>query len=361
MLLDINDMGQHLHQSIFAIETDSSENGILNSTDSTRKLLIQDTGMSQSQSLNATLVSALINHKKTIVVYEKITALEALHNTLNDLGLGDQCLLINDLEIDRETVVNFVRNRIDNSISKGYEYNHSIESQNNFISRCKSLIDLICNPYETLDENSMENINWSQIVNQLLMRLKNTEEEIQLELDRTYEFNPQELDEQLKIVEKGQRLFNEYKAYKEFSFINPKKLTGDNPKTIEQRINDDFQHYSKEIEDIKALEEKFKNQYVKQRKKELSDQINTKEEIQKAIKQVIGMHRQSLDFLNEEKTNGVLYKIQSVFSGEKKNVLKGQKLIRTLFTDLVNHLNSSKDLHKFAFNASIEIQLLEVS
>jgi len=349
-------MGQPLYQSISSLKTDPSQNGNLHSIDSTGEILIQGpSGTSRCQSLNIILVNALKNHKKTIVICEKRTSLEVLHSTLNDLGLGDHCVLINDVEIDRDTVVNSVRNRIDNSISKGYEYSHTIESKNNFISRCKSLVGSICNQHEKLDEQSMENINWSHIVGQLLTELRDTKEEINLALDRTFEFYSPELAELLAIVQKGQLLFNEYKSYEELTFINSKKITGNNPSIVEQGINDDFQHYSTEIEDLKALEEKFKDQYLKIRKEELNDQLKTWEEIHKAIKQVIGVHRKSLEFLDEEKTNGLLYKILSVFSGDRKRVLKGQELIRTLFADLGNHLNSSKDLHEFAFNASIEI------
>lgn len=349
-------MGQPLFQSISSLKTDPSRNGNLHSIDSTGEILIQGpSGTSRCQSLNVSLVNALKNHKKTMVVCEKRTSLEVLHGTLNDLGLSDHCVLINDIELDRDRIVNSVRNRIDNSISKGYEYSHTIESKNNFISRCKSLVGSICNQHDKLDDKSIKNINWSHIVGQLLTELGDTEEEIQLALDRAFEFDSEELAELLEVVQKGQILFNEYKPYEELAFINSKKNTGNNTSTVEQGINDDFQHYSTEIEDLKALEEKFKDQYFKIRKEELNHQIKTWEEIHKAIKQVIGEHRKSLEFLDEEKTKGLLYKLLSVFSGERKRVLKGQELIRTLFADLGNHLNSSKDLHKFAFNASIEI------
>lgn len=244
--------------------------------------------MGKGQSLDVILVNALEHHKKTMVVCEKRTALEVLHNTLNDLGLGDHCLLISDLEIDDEMVANSVRDSTD------------------------------------------------------------------LELDHSFEFNSQEFNEQLELVQNGQKLFNEYKPYEELTFINPKKITGDNPNIIEQCINDDFQHYAAEIKDLMVLEARFKKQYFKIRKEELNNQINTREEIHQAIKKVIRAHRQSLEFLNEKKTNGFLYKMLSVFSGKRKIIIKDRELIRTLFTTLENHLNTSKDLPKFEFGTSIE-------
>jgi len=57
----------------------------------------------------------------------------------------------------------------------------------------------------------------------------------------------------LEIVQKGQKLFDEYKPYEELTFINPNNITRDNPKLIDQFINDDFQHYRSLIDKLKIL------------------------------------------------------------------------------------------------------------
>jgi len=103
-------MSKLFFQSDSTIETDSSQNGILNSINSTGRCLIQySVGNDKDRTLNSVLVKALENHKKTMVVCEKTTELDVIHNILKDAGFGDQCLLINDVELDRETALNSVQ------------------------------------------------------------------------------------------------------------------------------------------------------------------------------------------------------------------------------------------------------------
>lgn len=90
-------------QSISAIETDPSQQSVLNTLGATRNIQIQGPpGTGKSQTLTAVLINALENKKKTIVVCEKRTALEVLHNALIEKGLNYHTILIQDIVKDRK-------------------------------------------------------------------------------------------------------------------------------------------------------------------------------------------------------------------------------------------------------------------
>lgn len=142
--IDLEDMEEHTFQPISSVETDPSQQGILHSLKTSRNILIQGPpGTGKSQSLTAILVNALENQKKTIVVCEKRTALEVLHNALNEKGLNYQCVLLKDIVKDRKVAVNSVRDRVDNSSYQRYRYTHSKETLDNIIEKSKNLIDSI--------------------------------------------------------------------------------------------------------------------------------------------------------------------------------------------------------------------------
>src|SRR5690606_20027618 len=66
------------------------------------------------------------------------------------------------------------------------------------------------------------------------------------------------------------------------------------------------------------------------------------------------------DFLNEEKTNGLLYKVITIFSKPKKKVIQDQKRIKDLFIHLENHYSKCNDLKSFQVSQSIKSNLLKV-
>ena len=181
------------------------------------------------------------------MVCEKRTALEVLHNALIERGLNFHCVLIRDIVKDRRTVVDSVRNRVDNSDYKHYRYTFSKESLDNLICKTKDLIISINKKHKKLDEKLLSNKSWTDIVGTLLLELKGADEDYALQIDKThFNFTSEELNSTLGLVQKGQQLYNEYKKIEATSYINPKKFSGDNPYLIEQKIIDDFDFYRKE-------------------------------------------------------------------------------------------------------------------
>ena len=273
--LNLSDMEGHSFQSISSVETDPSQQSILHSLESKRNILIQGPpGTGKSQTLSAILINALENHRKTIVVCEKRTALEVLHNALVEKGLNYHCVLLRDIIKDRKLVVDSVRNRVDNSSYKKYRYTYSKESLDNLIKKAKSLIESINGKHKKLDERLLGQKSWTDIVGNLLSELNGISEVPALNIDKSqFKYALQELNELIAIVEKGYNLFSEYKSIESKAFLNSANLYGENPYVIEQSINEDFDIYSNQLEQIKILLEACRSEFISLRKSELKNQI----------------------------------------------------------------------------------------
>lgn len=360
--IDLDDLVNHTFQPISSVETDPSQQGILHSLEATRNILIQGPpGTGKSQTLSAILINALENQRKTIVVCEKRTALEVLHNTLIEKKLNYHCVLIRDIVKDRKTVVDSVRDRVDNSSYRIYRYTHSKESLDNLIKKAKSLIESINGKHKKLEEKLVGDKSWTDIVGTLLSELNGTIEDHTLNIDKSqFNYTAQELNELTELVQKGHSLYLSYQSCGSISFLNSEKLVGDNPYIIEQEINDSFEEYEKTIINIKELELKYKSEYFKLRNAELSEQIRIGKQIQDSIIAIYIEQKSNSDFLNEEKTNGLLYKVATIFSQLKKKVVQDQEQIKNRFKSLSDHYSKCSDLIDFGISNTIKSNLQRI-
>ena len=354
--IDLEDMEEHTFQPISSVETDPSQQGILHSLENTRNILIQGPpGTGKSQSLTAILVNALENKKKTIVVCEKRTALEVLHNSLNEKGLNYQCVLIKDIVKDRRAAVNSVRDRIDNSSYRRYRYTHSKENLDGIIDKAKSLIDSINKKHIKLGENLVGSKNWTRIVGELLAELKGNNEDYDLEIEKgIFKYESTELNGFLELIRKGQLLYNDYKPNKEFSFINPLKLNGDNPFIIEEQILDDFTSYKTELATISKEISEYKTEYFHKRHSQLANQLKSIVDIDDNLQPILTKNKQNEDFYLETKTNGFFYKTISLFSKEKKETIIDQQKANSLFLQLSTTSENCNDIASFAIPNSLK-------
>ncbi|MDI6046201.1 AAA domain-containing protein [Flavobacterium yafengii] len=394
--LDLEDMEEHSFQSISSVETDPSQQSILHSLEATRNILIQGPpGTGKSQTLTAILVNALENNKKTIVVCEKRTALEVLHNTLIEKGLNYHCVLIRDIVKDRKTVVDSVRDRVDNSEYKRYRYNYSKESLDILTSKAKELIGNINNKHQKLDKKLIGNKSWPDVVGNLLKELKGTGDDNNLDIDKTlFNYTSQELNSLLDLVHKGQILYDDFSPIASNSFINPSKLIGENPFLIEQSINEDFDIYVKHLAEIKQLLEANKNEFIGLRKSELKTQlafvneaIENAFEKEKELEQLI--HKSQVeyctfrkseldqqesnfskfiteidsifennkgneDLTNKAKINSFGFKMASIFSKSKKQTISDHLKLQNNFKKLEECIESSKDYDTKEFHGDLD-------
>jgi transcription elongation GreA/GreB family factor len=394
--IDLEDIKGHKFQPISSVETDPSQQSILHSLEATRNILIQGPpGTGKSQTLTAVLINALENNKKTIVVCEKRTALEVLYNALVEKGLNYHCVLVRDIVKDRKTVVDSVRDRVDNAHYKRYQYNYSKESLDNLIHKAKELITNINKKHQKLEQKIIGNKSWTDVVGNLLAETKGNMDDFNLNIDKNlFSYSTQELNTFLDIVGKGQMLYNEYLPIESLSLINSLKFIGDNPFITEQTLNEDFEAYSKQLEQIKFLLEAIRNEFLILRKLELKNQISsifkcieniiTKEnelsslvsnakvdfcnfrkiefanqlestsQILSQIDAIFIKNANYLDFTNPDKINNFGFKLLSIFSKSKKQIIADHIEIQLKSVKLEECLRSSKDFQTLNFTGSLE-------
>jgi superfamily I DNA and/or RNA helicase/transcription elongation GreA/GreB family factor/very-short-patch-repair endonuclease len=394
--IDLEDIEGHSFQPISSVETDPSQQSILHSLEATRNILIQGPpGTGKSQTLTAVLINALENNKKTIVVCEKRTALEVLHNALIEKGLNYHCVLVRDIVKDRKTVVDSVRDRVDHSEYKQYRYNYSKESLDNLIQKAKELITNINNKHQKLDKKLIGNKSWSDVVGNLLAEIKGNTDDSNLNIEKNlFNYSTQEINTLLDLVQKGQTLYTDFLPIESTSFINSLKLVGDNPFIIEQTLNEDFDVYSKQLEQIKLLLETNRNEYAILRKSELKNQISSiansientiskenelsalvsnckddfgnfrsiefaqqLESISQILSQVdtiFSNNTNNPDLINTDKINGFGFRLSSVFSKSKKQTIADHIELQHNFVKLEECLRISKDFQTLNFRGSME-------
>ena len=393
--IDLSDMDEHTFQPISSVETDPSQQSILHSLESSRNILIQGpTGTGKSQSLTAVLVNALENKKKTIVVCEKRTALEVLHNSLNEKGLNYQCVLLKDIVKDRRAAVDSVRDRVDNSSYKRYRYNHSKETLDNIIEQSKGFINSINKKHKKLSEKIVGNKNWTHTVGWLLSELKDTTEPYNLDLkNKEFTYESSELNEFLEIIRKAQNLYSDYKPHRDLSIFNSKKYLGNNPFSIEQEIKSDFEKYRSDLAEIQEKVSKYHESYFDIRKNEIADQIEEygvlvgqinktypeidllisnieknhlrirKEDfdnqikiIEKETSEVKNLYKEFSDnptLLNEEELNSFSFKLKSIFSKNLKELKKASQTITSKVAKIESLLFECNDLNNYQFNSNL--------
>lgn len=353
--IDLEDMENHSFQPISSVETDPSQQRILHSLETSRNILIQGPpGTGKSQTLTAILINALENHKKTIVVCEKRTALEVLHKALLEKGLNYHCVLIKDIVKDRRVVVDSVRDRIDTASYRRNRFLYSKESLDSVLNKAKKLIESINGKHKKLDEKILGDKSWTHLVGALLSELNSHGDESKLNLDPgQFDFTALELNTLTEIVQTGQSLYERYRPYENLSFLNSAKLIGPNPYIVEQQIHGSFGEYTKSIIEIGELETRYRNEYSKIRVTEFRKQIAGMEVIMNSITEICNRNRENGDFLNEAKTTGLWYRLGCLFSGTKKLLIQDQKRFLELLNALVTHLNGCHDLDDFVLAGTL--------
>lgn len=356
MNINLEDMEGHSFQPISSVETDPTQQSILHSLEATRNILIQGPpGTGKSQTLTAVLINALENDKKTIVVCEKRTALEVLHNALIEKGLNYHCVLIRDIVKDRKTVVDSVRDRVDNSEYKRYRYNYSKESLDTLITKAKDLITSINKKHQKVGKEILGDKNWTKIVGNLLKEQKDFKDEITLNIDkRNFEYNSHELNNLLDYLQKGQLLYNDFLPGESKSFINPLKLVGDNPYLIEEKLIADFANYSKRLEEINKLQKTIKSEFKTLRNDEFKKQLGELLHLVNQINTIFSKNENNHDLINDTKINSFFFKISAVFFKSKKQTINDHKELQTIFSKLSNLVETSKDLPTTNFNERLE-------
>lgn len=155
-----------------AIETDPSQQEILSTLGIEPNKIIQGPpGTGKSQSLTALITNALANDLKCLVVCEKKTALDVIKNNLHKANdqLGALAAVVEDVNKDRDGIVNSVRDRLCN-LTQLISFN-----QTNY-STAKETVDVkikaINYQHKQLDEKIYQGKTWTELVGEFLKRQK---------------------------------------------------------------------------------------------------------------------------------------------------------------------------------------------
>lgn len=284
-------------QSLTSIETDPTQQGILDSIKRCSNILIQGPpGTGKSQTLTGVILNSLENGKKILVVCEKRTALEVLEEALKEMGLGKFCILIKDIFKDRGRVVDSVRQRIERTQYNRYTYTRSKNVLDKLIEETENLIEKVNEHHLKSEETLLEDKNWSFWVGERLKILKELGGEEALNLSGfNFQFSDKEFRELVQITSKGESLYAGYKIVEGFDFINPDALTGDNPFIIEKELKNHLSTYRQEFEGEDSR-----------------------------IRLIIDSNKGNLDFFDIKKTKKYRYYFLTLFNKQKRNTLKSQ-------------------------------------
>ncbi len=155
-----------------AIETDPTQQEILNSLTKEPKKIIQGPpGTGKSQTLTALITNALDNGLKCLVVCEKKTALEVIHQNLNKENpqLSELAALIEDIQSDRDGIVNSVRERINASNAHAYFNQTGYTTK---LDALESSVSTLNEQHRSLDRKIFQGKTWTEVVGLYLQRSK---------------------------------------------------------------------------------------------------------------------------------------------------------------------------------------------
>ncbi|WP_185146973.1 AAA domain-containing protein [Chryseobacterium echinoideorum] len=311
-------------QTITSVETDPSQQEILESLKSQSKILIQGPpGTGKSQTLTAVLLNALENRQKTIVVCEKQTALEVLYNALQKLGLERYGIMIKDSATDRRLVVDAVRNIIDAADFKKQiqPYSiHSLESQLSEISLHKQTINSV---HHLLNSELLPKKNRTEIVGNLLS-YQDSKESIDLS-DLQFLFSEEEFRAIDHILRNGNDCYQDYKAFSSASFLNPEKLIRSDFHRSLQDLDASFQNYEKDWQEIQKLISEFKPIFESKKKKFFAENLSQLNALMDETEITTAVLNQNSEEFHPEITNGFFYKFTTLFSSSRKKKISTQK------------------------------------
>lgn len=196
-----------------AIETDPSQQEILSSLGiETNKIIQGPPGTGKSQSLTALITNALANNLKCLVVCEKKTALEVIKTNLHTVSnqLGELAAVVEDINKDRDGIVNSVRDRLGN-LSQFAGFNQT--TYNNNIQTIETKAEELNKQHKDLDKKIYQGKTWTELVGLFLRKQKGIDfSGLKEKLDyKKFQFqnNEAELPELISKLKTAKKLYSE--------------------------------------------------------------------------------------------------------------------------------------------------------
>lgn len=224
-----------------AVNTDPSQQEILSTLGLDPKKIIQGPpGTGKSQSLTALITNALANNLKCLVVCEKKTAHDVIKNNLykENSQLGDLAAVIEDINKDRDAIVNSVRDRISNP---PFFYSNNKVSYNSVKQEIDSAVLELNNGHKKLDAAIYNGKSWTDIVGEFLKREQKVNyHPLVKKLDyKQFEFIDNELNSYKNRLKIGKKLFSNVNVLSHpLDVLKDGLFQEENPQGIKLRLED---------------------------------------------------------------------------------------------------------------------------
>ena len=186
--------------------TDPSQQQMLHSLGRGENLIIQGPpGTGKSQTLTSIISNAISNGGRCLVVCEKKTAMEVLQKNLQNLGLGELSVIVEDVYRDRTALVSSVRERMQTQHPKYLPSPNYIR----LMQSCANQIQRLQKSHEKLITPICGNEPWSAVVTAFLKEEKEFPKDILESYLKPgdFKFNPEELASLLRIIREAEPLY----------------------------------------------------------------------------------------------------------------------------------------------------------
>jgi very-short-patch-repair endonuclease len=329
-----------------AVETDPSQQEILTTLGIEPKKIIQGPpGTGKSQSLTALITNALANNLKCLVVCEKKTALDVIKNNLhreND-QLGALAAVVEDINKDRDGIVNSVRDRLGN-LSQYASFN-----QTNYTT-VRETVEVkaaeLNHQHKQLDKKIYLGKSWTELVGEFLKRQKVADfETLKPKLDyKQFKFqeDEKELAEIVSRIKTAKKLYADVKRLDHpLEILSDAIFKEDNPRAIQLKLEELSKETAKQLEEVKAELQKEITEYQKWLDSHFGEYyFAVKQQITNYKDFVVSNHEQfgELFFKNDGFTK---FRIQTLSIVSKRyKMLKGNRIT------LVNQVAEIEQVHQ---------------
>lgn len=357
--LDTTPIQAHNFQSISSVKTDPTQQSILNNLQTARNLLIQGPpGTGKSQTLSAILVNALENSKKVLVVCEKRTALEVLFSFMNNHGLHDYCVMIEDVIRDKGKIRDKWRQRIEGLVRNNLQNHNNLQA---LLVNIKDRIDKINKKHGLIgNPQFIGNKSWGDIYGTLMSKLREQGKVENIDLDDfNFLFTQEEYKNFTNKLSEGETIYSEYKKIEHLQFFKQSVFIGNNLMQNIANIFNKLEYYIGKIGDIKNKEQRLKTEYINHRNHEFETHIKQIISNLNGLSDIFQKYQQNSSFTDEKKTSSFSYRFTAWFSGKRKQLIRDQRRVKEIFTNSLQYINQHEDLRELMLE-SPSTQLLGI-
>ncbi len=240
-----------------AVQTDPSQQGILSTLNTKPRKIIQGPpGTGKSQTLTALITNALANNLKCLVVCEKKTALDVIKHNLERESeqIGALAAVIEDINKDRDAIVNSVRDRLSNLTTNN---NYNTTNYDFLIKNLENTVIEYNHQHKLLDKKIFHGKKWTNLVGEFLKHEREIEQgKLKHKLDyKQFKFHKDE-NELLEFVGKiriAQKLFSEINDVNHpLNILNDSLFQSESARAIQLKLEESAMYYPEKLTALKS-------------------------------------------------------------------------------------------------------------